>query len=315
MTTLQHFGRFLDLPRELQLRVWELYERTQPHRRHYFRSMVVWSGRLYACADQYTNRRVSNIAAADDPGQTRVPDAAVAPWSKIQLAAGDNQDVNWISLDEFPAAESFCQIQAPESMATPAYLWVNFKNDTFCFAHNSEYGTNNGAGRNFLQCLQGVTGLIPVTSGVQAQYLPHWFFRIQRLDLIKFAADRKLGHLDRQVLGMHPNLRSVTIVAVLDPFRCSHFDPSTQRDPDTSSAIERIPLKTFEAIRQTVTRSCACDGPLKRLDELEQLRRELVDLFRNRTITAPPVNVGIELEVYWTERPEPNPLIAGTVSP
>ncbi|KAL1865013.1 hypothetical protein Daus18300_007360 [Diaporthe australafricana] len=303
MTTLQQFNRFRELPRELQLRIWELYECSQPHRRHYFRSMIVWPGRLYAGVDQYTNRRIVNVATANDPNQTRVPDTAVAPWTKIQLPADDNRDNHWVSRDDFSAGAPFCQIQGPNSMTTPAYLWVNFKNDTFCFAHNSGGIINNVGGRDFLQYLQGVPGLFSLTSGPQSQGMSHWFFRVERLALIKFAPDRKVGHFDRQVLGVHPNLRTVTIVAFLGPFRCSHFDPATQRQPDAASAVERIPLKKFLAIRQGVARSCDCDEPRKRLDELEKLRQELVNLFQDRAIVAPRVDVGIEVEVYWTQRP------------
>ncbi|KAJ0107061.1 hypothetical protein J7T55_006939 [Diaporthe amygdali] len=313
MATLQRFDHFLELPRELQLRIWEFYQLAQPHHRHYFRSMIVLSGRLYAGADQYTNRPILNIATADDPNQTRVPNAAVAPWTKIELPT-NNQDQHWASQDDFPAAATFSRIQTPKSMASPAHIYVNFRNDTFCFVNNSTDGNSNGGNRNFLQYLHGATSLFPFTPGPPSRNMSHWFSRIESIALINLSADRNLSFFDRQVLGTHPSLRRVTIVTVVGPFLCMHFDLPTERRPESSSAIERIPLKTFLVMRERVTRSCICDEPMKCLGGLEQLKQELVDLFRNRTNTFPRVDVAIEVEVYWTQRPGIDSLVAGTQS-
>lgn len=310
MSTLQHFHRFRDLPRELQLHIWELYECTQPRHRHYFRTMVYWSGRLYACADQYTNRRIPNTANADDPDQTQVPDAAITPKTKIQLSSSGSWGQNYVSDSLYPSAVTFGSIQMPTRMDSPVYIWVNFKNDTFCFANKNELG----GGQNLLQYLRGATGLFPPASGSQSPIMSHWFFRIQRLVLIKSAAIQILGPLDRQVLGVHPSLRELTIVVVPGHFRCSHLALRTQQRPDNSSIIERLPLRMFLSIRQAVTESCACEYPVKYLGELEQMRRDLVDLFQNRTNASPPVDVGIEVEIYWTQRPDVESLIAGAES-
>lgn len=311
MSTAQQFHRFRDLPRELQIHIWELYESTQPHHRHYFRRMMVWSGRLYACADQYTNRRVSNTARAGDPDQTRVPDAAVAPKTKILLSSWGSSSLDyqhWVSEDWFSSAESFSYMQAPVAMDSPAYIFANFKNDTFCFVQNPGYH-NGGGSQNLLQYFQGATGLSLLTSGSQLPLTSHWFFQIQRLVLVKTAANQTLGPLDRQLLGMHTSLRRVTIVAVLNNFSCSHLTPRTQRDPAVSMAIERLPLKRFLALRQIVTRSCACEQPVRRLGELEQLRQDLVELFQHRTAAAPRVHVDIEVEVHWNRLES---LVSGT---
>lgn len=301
MSTLQQFHRFRDLPRELQLQIWEFYESTQPHHRHYFRRMMVWSGRLYACADQYTGRRVSNTATAGDPDQTRVPDAAVAPKTKILLSSWGNSSLDyqhWVSEDGFPSAESFSSMQAPVTMDSPAYIFANFKNDTFCFVQNP--GHHNGGGsQNLLQYFQGVTGWSLLTSGSQLPLTSHWFFQIQRLVLVKTTANQTLGPLDRQLLGMHTSLRRLTIVAVLNNFRCNHLALRSGRHPAVSMPSERLPLKRFLALRQIVTRSCACEQPLRRLGELEQLRQDLVELLQHRTATAPRVHVDIEVEVHW----------------
>lgn len=310
MSTLQHFHRFRDLPRELQLHIWELYERTQPRHRHYFRRMVFWSGCLYACADQHTNRRMSNVANADDPDQTQVPDAAVAPKTKIQLPSSGSRDQNYVSGLEHLSAATFRSIQTPTEMNSPVFVWVNFKNDTFCFTNSKGIGGD----RNFLQYLREAPDLFLPASGSQSPIMSHWAFRIQRLVLIKSAGVQVLGPFDRQVLGVHPSLRELTIVAVLDHFRCSHLAIGTQTRPGNSGVIERLPLRTFVALRNALTESCACDHPIKYLSELEQMRRDLVDLFQNRTNTAPPVDVGIEVEVYWTQRPDIESLVAGAES-
>ncbi|KAG6353597.1 hypothetical protein INS49_005559 [Diaporthe citri] len=298
MSTLQHFHRFRDLPRELQLHIWELYECTQPRRRHYFRRMVYWSGHLYACADQYTDRRIANTANADDPDQTQVPDVAITPNTKIQLPSSGSWYQTYVSDSLHTSAATFGSIQTPTRMDSPFYIWANFKNDTFCFAANNGLG----GGKNFLQYLEGPTGLFPPASGPhQSPTMSHWFFRLQRLVLIKSTAIQTLGPLDRQVLGVHPSLRELTIVAVHDYFRCSHLALGTQIRPDNFSVTERLPLRTFVALRKAVTESCACDRPTKCLDGLERLRRDLVDLFQTRTNTAPPVDVGIEVEIYWAQ--------------
>ncbi|KAI7778104.1 hypothetical protein LA080_002604 [Diaporthe eres] len=312
MSTLQHFHRFRDLPRELQLHIWELYESTQPHHRHYFRR--IWSGHLYACADQYTDRRISNIANAGDADQTQVPDAAITPKTKIQLPSTGSLDQNYVGDLLYPCAATFGCIQTPTRMDSPVYIWVNFKNDIFCFANGSDWRL--GGENNILQYLPGPTGPFPSASGSQSPTMSHWFFQIQRLVLIKSATIQRLGPFDRQVLGVHPSLRELTIVVVLghSSFHCSHLALGTQIRPGNSGVIERLPLRTFTALRKAVTRSCACDRPMKCLGELEQLRRDLVDLFENRTNTAPPVDVGIEVEIYWTERPDVEFLVGGAES-
>ncbi|MFH4333505.1 hypothetical protein WAJ64_21620, partial [Acinetobacter baumannii] len=45
---LQTFPRFMDLPREIQLQIWEMYEESKPHVRHYFHPLVYINGHLYA---------------------------------------------------------------------------------------------------------------------------------------------------------------------------------------------------------------------------------------------------------------------------
>lgn len=308
MSTLQHFHRFRDLPHELQLHIWELYECALPRRRHYFRNMMVWSGRLYACADHHTNRRISNTANVDDPDQTQVPHAAVAPWTKIHLPSSSGAwDQHFVSDWEYHSAYTFGSILWPAPrMTSPLHIWVNFKYDTFCFARGRAHDSNGGDG-NLFQYLQGATGMFALDSP-QYPIMSHWFFRIQRLVLIKSAVTQPLGPLDRQILEVHPSLRRLTILALFDTFRCNHLRNGPQRQPGISGGYERIPLTSFLALRQEMTGSCACDQPMRRLGELEQLRRELVDLFDIRASTAPPVDVGIEVEVYWHRAPVAEPL-------
>ncbi|KKY32472.1 hypothetical protein UCDDA912_g07577 [Diaporthe ampelina] len=124
--------------------------------------MMIWSGRLYAGSDQDTNQRISNIANADDPDQTQVADAAIAPQTKIQLPSMGNWDQHWVSQHEFLSAATFGSIQIPKSMTSPAYIWVNFKNDTFCFARNS--------GKNFLQYLRDRDGIVLLQSADDASF-------------------------------------------------------------------------------------------------------------------------------------------------
>lgn len=288
MSTLNHFHRFRDLPRELQLHIWEFYERAQPHRRHYFRNMNIWPGHLYAAADQYTHERVLAIANAGDPDQTQVPDAAVTPNTKIQLPGSGSLDLNWVSRDLVLSAASFVKIQSPRAMASPAYIWANFKNDSFCFARSS-------ASQDFLQYLHGVTGLFPVTPASQSAVTSHWFHQIQSLVLIHSASHQTLGPFDRQILQAHRSLRRLTIVGIPDIFCCR--EPPLH-GPDLRTA--RLPLPDFLEITGTSFQGiCTCGRLRKRVDELGQLQGDLVDLFQTRTDSAPPVNINVEVEVKY----------------
>lgn len=295
MSTLQHFHRFCDLPRELQLYIWDFYESTQPHHRHYFRKMKIWPGRLYASTDQRTNRRTSNIANAGGPDQTQVPDEAVAPRTRIQLPSSVHADPHWVSQDAFITAATFTAIQLPRSMTSPVRVWVNLKHDEFCFARASE--DDSGGGKNILQYLEGAISLFSLAPGSHLPITSHWFFRIQKLVLIKSAAIQKLGPLDRQLLGEHPSLREITIVAAIDNFYCDHLGLGTF-GPRNPSDVDRLTLGEFLSLWQEVTKSCACAQPMKCLGELEQLRWELVELSQNRAHTKPSVRVRIEVEVY-----------------
>lgn len=174
---LQKFHRFCQLPRELQLHIWEYHELLLPLRRHYFRRMVVWRGLLYACADQETSRLVNNIAKPEGRDETEVPDPAITPDTKIKL----DGTTNCLSRNSPAAVASFSKIQLSITLPSPASVWVNLKRDTFCFVHKS----HNSRPGDVLQYLSGANGLAwphPNSGGV----LPssHWFFRIRNLSLI-----------------------------------------------------------------------------------------------------------------------------------
>lgn len=110
--TLQQFHGFPDLPRELQLYIWALHEADNlPHVRHYFRRMVIYSGRLYAAADRRTGRLVDTTtlnagnthpgaspstspprsSSYDEQQEDVVDPAALAPSTRIRLPG----DTHW----------------------------------------------------------------------------------------------------------------------------------------------------------------------------------------------------------------------------
>lgn len=149
--------------------------------------------------------------------------------------------------------------------------------------------------KNILQYLEAATDLFSLASGSQLPITSHWFFRIQRLVLIKSAAIQKLGPLDRKLLGEHPSLREITVVTAIDNLYCDHLVPGTF-GPRNPSDVGRLTLGEFLSVWQEVTKSCACTQPMKCLGELEQLRRELVELSQDRTDTRPPVRVNMKVE-------------------
>lgn len=86
---LQQFHRFQELPRELQLHIWDLCEAQRPHVRHYFRRMALITGFLYGAAPEEDPSASSSyprrVATARDPDTDDVPHDALTPDSKALL--------------------------------------------------------------------------------------------------------------------------------------------------------------------------------------------------------------------------------------
>lgn len=261
--------------------------------------MMVWPGLLYTGADQDNNRSVNTLAIAQAPNETEVPDPAVTPSTKIILQG----TANWLSTSSPPAAATFSDIQMPAALQDPACIWANFKNDTFCFVDQPEVSKPG----DILQYFGAVTSMAWPHPGQGGRLRSHWFSHIQNIAFIVPHTGKLLGYRDRAALADLPNLRSVTYVAELAPFICRHIGAHLQvcTTPAAWGAeiIERLSLETFLVLREELAAPCGCDYINARLDELEKLERDRPNGF-------PSVDVKVELEAYWFERPDIEEIVA-----
>lgn len=314
---LQHFHRFVDLPRELQLCIWDIHEADNiPHYHHYFRRMVVYSGRLYAAADRTTGLIAYTVAGESDPYQKELPDRGLTPNTKIRLPG----DTHWLCTNGRPCAEWFKVIQQPSPAPGESYVWANFKHDTFCFAN----ARGDVPGADFLDYLQAEDGLAISPAAVPEEDGTQWFFRIRHLALVITGSEqRRLGAFDRRALANHPSLRTLAIVATGSHFYCRE----TGRRPGVAwqegGSPRRIPLNEFLAILEAAGCCCSRCGAdaeetpaetgsscciTARADELRALGREAEGLFVGREDRVP--RVSIEVEASWREKPDVGALLA-----
>lgn len=297
--TLQHFHRFPYLPRELQLHIWDIYEANRTHAVHYFRRLVYWHGLLYGAASEDTGQSLSRRYAIPNPVYaSNVLDKALTPDSKILLLEGN--DLYVYDLPEPLTACSFRRIQSLDKEMGCRHRWVNFKLDTFCFANE----------RRRDQCrlffdffwLQESGSLVTIE---ELSAGPHWFFQIQKLELLVAPTWAHLGDFDKQLLARHPCLQTVIMVPAVDYILCRHarvagFEFAAEAGKQIQ--MERIPLDRVAAKLEIIKSrpTCPC-YPLfaeKRLAELLALKQELIDVFSNREVGR-RVEVRAEMEVHW----------------
>lgn len=300
---LQHFHRFLDLPREVQLLIWEFHETDNfPHFIHYFRRMIVYSGRLYAAADKSSGWLADTLASPGGPTETEVPDPAVTPHSKIRLIG----NIHWLSSDQMPTPTRFSTIQSPRPGPSESHAWVNFKHDTFSFVNANSARFDDG----FLDYFKEDVDLImprQASSGT-LDSRAHWFFRIQNLALIVQHEQGQLGAFDRLLLANHPSLRSVTLITRMFRFSChccGDHDPGPAFH-QLGDMAKRIPLDEFVAVL-AAARSGDCESVIQSVNELRALRQELVDLLgqsqRQDAQGSRAPTVHIEVELYCNKQP------------
>lgn len=328
---LQHFHRFVDLPRELQLCIWDIHDADNfPHYRHYFRRMAIYSGRLYAAADQATSLTACTVARESDPAQDEIPpDFALTPNTKIRLPG----DTHWLSISERTCAEEFILIQQPSEAPNKSYVWANFKHDTFCFA-NARDGLPSA---DFLGYFKD-EGELTVSSTV-LEDRTHWFFRIQHLALV-IGGDEplRLGAHDRLALADHPSLKTIAIVTTPSKLICRQTGYHAGIVCQDGGSPHRVPLDEFIALLEAAGSYCGCgsdsDGcpTCNRFweemgtdtetetdsevsccihtyaDQLRALGREAEGLFVGRKGRGP--RVSIKVEVSWRERPDVEALLA-----
>lgn len=306
---IQGFHRFRDLPRELQLHIWDIYEANRPCARHYFRSMVHLSGCLYGAAehDHPWQPWPHRPATAQDPDRTEVPDRALTADSKILLlsnqgARDDHGKAVFVYDEQEPlSALSFRRIWSYAQEPQSYHRWVNFKLDTFCFTNARRSGDTH----NLLDYWQVQSGNYPATGRLEEAC---WFFRIQKLDLLVTSQQSHLGEFDRQILARHPSVKTVTIVPTIHQLTCDHLSLDVLDEHDVVHEVERIPLPKFAALLAATTEPCDCSTPRETLISLQAMKQELVDLISDQDRR---VDVRVDVEVYWAKRPDIDTLIAG----
>lgn len=309
MTTPQHFHRFPDLPRELQLHIWDLYEAQRPRVRHYFRRMVHIPGCLHGAAP------ATRPVRTDD-----VPDDALTPDTKVLLLQrGDYYDFR-LPVDgnqyEYISTLDFRHIRC-YPMTSSRHHWVNFKLDTFCFTQarrtrsRLDYIEHALAARSVFDPAPRVSD--ETLLGDPARPFPdeallerHWFFRVQKLELLVRDVFDDLGDFDKRVLARHPSLKAVTIVPTIRQLMCHHH-PSGDliNNPYAMErGIDRITLPETMKLLGTApaTPPCHCDACLVSEDQLTtvlDMQEQLVALFSGQQ--GRRVDVRIEVEVYWAD--------------
>lgn len=306
--TLQQFHRFRDLPRELQLHIWNFYEAGRPHVRHYFRRMVHIPGCLYGAAPEDNPREPCSYryraATAQDPDSTDVPDPALTPDSKVMLfPKNDRFFVYDERVQEALSAFLFRRIQFYSREPGDVYRWVNFKLDTFGFTSGSRYSFHRPV-PHMLDFLWDETlndGAAAKPTVVRAQ---DWFFRVQKLDLLLTDRQWELGEFDRHILACHPSVKTITIVLDFNELTCAHIELVGMRpSSDPVYNVERIPLhKAVALLRATNVGPCCCKHPGKCLVSLQKMQQELVSLFSNHQQTR-RVDVRVEVEINWWGNP------------
>lgn len=307
---LQTFHRFQDLPRELQLRVWEIYEADRPCARHYFRNMVYLKGSLYGATQQDNYRLPSPHPAAtlQDPEHAEVPDRALTADSKILLSehCTDDHEAKCVFLyDETEplSALSFRRIRSYSHETQSFWRRVNFKLDTFCFS-SARRSSDAPTVLDFFDDKLGTSA--PVS-------LRHWFFRIQKLDLLVTSRQSQLGQFDKRILAGHPSVRTVTLVPTIHQLICEHTSLDVIDEHDPVREMDRLPLPKVVLLLEatttiTTTEPCDCSEPRDRLSSLQSMKQELVDLFSGLDRR---VDVLVDVEVYWNTTPDIDALIAG----
>lgn len=306
---LQQFHRFTDLPRELQLLIWEIHEADNlPHFTHYFRRMVVYSGRLYAAADESSGRLAYTSALPDGPTETEVPDQAITPNSKIRLLG----IIHWLSDEHTPNAANFSAIQSPRPAPSDSHAWVNFSHDTFCFANADSARFDGGFLDYFREDNDIIMSSLPSSGRLDRT---QWFFCIQNLALVVLDGQLQLAAFDRLLLANHSSLKSVTLITNAYRFVCSQFDHDMGLAFQPGIKAERIPLDEFVAILDAAG-SCDCVTVTQRVNELRALGQELVDLLgQNQPQDAGQLcsrvpTVRIEVEIFCDGRPDIQQVIA-----
>lgn len=203
---------------------------------------------------------------------------------------------------------------ACDRSANLRYHWVNFKLDTFCFTQ-----THLGNLRNHLTYLEDDLHISTVPAN-PASPIPdetllemHWFFRVQKLDLLVIDGPERLGSFDKQILARHPSVKRVTIVPTVYQLMRHHQHLVGLIDDlgDMMHEVERIPLPKMTTLLEATppTRPCDCSIFEKSIASLQGLRQELVDLFHGQQ--GHRVDVRVEVEVYWVgKKPDIDALIA-----
>lgn len=287
----QHFHRFADLPRELQLQIWKIHERDNfVHVQHYFRRMRVWNGRLYEAADLDTGKSVEeHLPAMVSIGSKIRP--FLAPRNDILLPGGRH----WRSAESWPTLSTFMMIQAQMPAPSNHFTQGNFKYDNFCFASSEN---NNGDILDYFAARQDEGAVFPQDS--------LWFFRIQHMTLAPCMRRPRLSPFDRWLLANHPSLKTITVVteptssdSMLNQRKVlpiSHHAAETpSRTRPTPLLYTRISVEEYLSLAHAIE-ALDCEDIEQRVKWLETLKQELLRMFHERERMR-PLTVRLEVEV------------------
>ncbi|KAK9777005.1 hypothetical protein SCAR479_06406 [Seiridium cardinale] len=280
---MQKFEYFPELPRELQLMVWEFHEANTTSVRHYIHVIEHWNVGIYVATDPKTNKRVGTYAISEGITQSEVPDPAVAPCFEVQPF----NNMFCLLYPRDITLATFDVDLIPRRDNSFAYsVWMNFKIHTFCFIPKPL-----GDYRNVLQYLEEDDGFgAPSSSNMNTL---HWFCSIQNLELLVDTRADRLADFDRRALTEHPSLRNVTLHVTMDNLAHTPRDVRFIRllPPYIGSSV---PLDfiigqgypTHDSLEYTLQESAMAN--------LMKLKGEIDDVLRNR---ASPIQVRVMVEV------------------
>lgn len=284
------FHPFKRLPRELQLRIWDLYEADCPHVRHYFRPMVyVNRGCLYGAVLEgvpwtpFSSYR-RKYPQGKEPDCNDVADEALTLDTKVSIRLEHNHCFVYNKKEPLSGV-SFRRVRNCKKASDNEYRWVNFKLDTFCFTTavlgHSVFG--------YIHCIE--------------DDLTHWFYKIQKMDLLIHNDRLRLSYPDKQMIATHPALKTVTLVATIHQLACWHLGiPGVTDRDDDDAEVSRVPLSKVEALLRATGKPAGgfCGHREHALEELQVLRQQLVELIASKHDRH--VDVRVEVEMYWASK-------------
>lgn len=316
------FGKFLMLPKELQLLIWEWFEVVNLRVRHTFISIHPENFEYFDLSQTSFAKHVWSANRNFEDHETypgldaRRPrsligfiDSAVARRYEVPLL----RDSKWApeyygSLSQFDRPYDRFRRYAP--------TWMNFKVDSFFFMPAlhvwSGVSRRHGPIRSvqptaFFHCFRHDEQFKAPQTSLSDLKKTHWFWSIQNLELFIAKLNTHLDDRERHVLGIHPALKSVKLLVTRTSLNCTHKTEDAYVD-DGNGYNRRVfhelkhdnrglsdDLSAVLAQWNTPPHNiCECGQPRSFLRELLELRDDVCKLVKDRGVSVEIVAAGCD---------------------